>query len=150
MATWRKSGPRHCSSPNDWCRTRDTRGTASNFCASPEAKRCGDDEGRRSIVRRGGRACAAAVHFLEVHMANPVQGDDNGIGFGVKGTSVAARGVHGISRQYVGVWGDSSNPNLGSIWGDSQVNVGAGVVGNIVNSYGLWGPSSTEPRKMGR
>jgi len=51
--------------------------------------------------------------------------------------------ISGSSNTYLGVWGTCNNPSLGSIWGDSPINDGAGVVGSSTNGYGLWGQSST-------
>jgi hypothetical protein len=69
-------------------------------------------------------------------------------GTGVTGNSPNGPGVSGSSNQNIGVYGTSDNPNLGSVWGDSQINVGAGVVGNSTNGYAIWGQSSTDPSKL--
>jgi hypothetical protein len=69
-------------------------------------------------------------------------------GTGVDGNCPNGKGVSGASDRYIGVWGSCSNPDLGSIWGDSQVNAGAGVVGNSTNGYGTWGQSSTDATRL--
>jgi hypothetical protein len=71
-------------------------------------------------------------------MALPYDGVDNGVGFGLRGRS----------NSNIGIIGTCNNPNLGSIWGDSQINVGAGVVGNSTNGYALWGQSTTDATKL--
>jgi len=71
-------------------------------------------------------------------MSLPYDGVDNGVGYGLRGTS----------NSRFGVWASCNNPDLGSIWGDSQINVGGGVVGNSVNGYGLWGQSVTDQSKL--
>jgi hypothetical protein len=82
-------------------------------------------------------------------MSAPYHGVDNGVGYGLSGTSSSGNGVNGDSKRGVGVWGTCNNPDLGSIWGDSRtINVGAGVVGNSVNGYGLWGQSSTDTTRL--
>ncbi len=69
-------------------------------------------------------------------------------GTGVAGNSPNGAGVSGTSNQYIGVYGTCNNPNLGSIWGDSQINGGAGVVGNSTNGYAIWGQSFTDATKL--
>ena len=76
-----------------------------------------------------------------------VSGNSKG-GTGVAGNSPNGAGVFGSSNQYIGVYGTCNNPNLGSIWGDSQINVGAGVVGNSTNGYAIWGQSTTDATKL--
>jgi hypothetical protein len=71
-------------------------------------------------------------------MSVPYNGADNGVGYGLRGFSNSNFGILGICN----------NPNLGSIWGDSQINVGAGVVGNSINGYALWGQSTTDATRL--
>ena len=117
----------------------------------------------------GSSVSGVAVYGYAASSSQPsVQGEHHGPGTGVQGSSVTGAGVSGASQsgdgvaghcpngtgvsgtsnQYIGVWGTCNNPNLGSIWGDSQVNAGAGVVGNSVNGYAIWGQSTTDATKL--
>jgi len=69
-------------------------------------------------------------------------------GTGVTGNSQSGSGVSGASNQGIGVFGTCNNPGVGSIWGDSQINDGAGVVGNSVNGTAIWGQSTTDQGRL--
>lgn len=67
---------------------------------------------------------------------------------GVSGVSKSGNGVYGASNTFIGVYGTCNNPSLGSIWGDSQVANGSGVVGNSVNGFAVWGQSTLDIQKL--
>lgn len=107
----------------------------------------------------GSSISGVGVHGSAFNNSQPsVEGQHTGSGTGVSGTSFTGTGVagnsnggsgvSGASNQNIGVFGTCNNPNLGSIWGDSQVNDGAGVVGNSVNGYAIWGQSTTDQGRL--
>ena len=117
----------------------------------------------------GASVSGVGVYGTAADVTKPsIQGEHRGGGTGVNGSSVSGTGVSGASQsgkavdgncpngmgvsgtsnQFIGVWGTCSNPATGSIWGDSQVNVGTGVVGNSINGYGIWGQSTTDATRL--